>query len=75
MFQNDRVNMNTRELLGRIITGPGGSGSAQAQAGQQLLNNNNSAANSVTPVTERGSGSTTESAEINFLEAIPSIDR
>ena len=73
MFQNDRVNMNTRELLGRIITGPGGSGSAQAQAGQQLLNN--SAANSVTPVTERGSGSTTESAEINFLEAIPSIDR
>ena len=73
MFQNDRVNLNTRELLGRIITGPGGSGSAQAQAGQQLLNN--SAANSVTPVTERGSGSTTESAEINFLEAIPSIDR
>ena len=73
MFQNDRVNMNTRELLGRIITGPGGSGSAQAQAGQQLLNNR--AANSVTPVTERGSGSTTESAEINFLEAIPSIDR
>ena len=73
MFQNDRVNLNTRELLGRIITGPGGSGSAQAQVGQQLLNN--SAANSVTPVTERGSGSTTESAEINFLEAIPSIDR
>ena len=67
------MNLNTRELLGRIITGPGGSGSAQAQAGQQLLNN--SAANSVTPVTERGSGSTTESAEINFLEAIPSIDR
>ena len=29
----------------------------------------------VTPVTERGSGSTTEATEINFLEAVPAIDR
>merc|ERR1719264_2519556 len=28
-----------------------------------------------TPVTDRTSGSTTESAEINFLEAVPAIDR
>ena len=28
-----------------------------------------------TPVTDRQSGSTTESAEINFLEAVPAIDR
>jgi len=50
----EKVNMNTRELLGRIMTG-------------KAENNTVS-----TPVTM---GSTTESGEINILEAVPYIDR
>ena len=60
MFQDDRLNLNTRELLGRGEAGAGG----------------NLTGSGSTPVTDRQSGSTTESAaEINFLEAVPAIDR
>ena len=58
----DRVNLNTRELLGRIMTGRG--------------ETNTSGSSSTTAVTDRvGSGSTTETAEINYLDAVPAIDR
>jgi len=53
-YQAEKVNLNTRELLGRIMTG-------------KAENNTMS-----TPVTV---GSTTESGEINILEAVPYIDR
>ena len=59
-LQVDRVNLNTRELLGRIMTGRG---------------ETNTSSSSSTPVTDRVSGSTTEAAEINYLDAVPAIDR
>jgi len=59
-LRDDRLNLNTRELLGRGEAGAGG----------------NLTGSGSTPVTDRQSGSTTEStAEINFLEAVPAIDR
>jgi len=59
--QVDRVNLNTRELLGRIMTGRG--------------ETNTTGSSSSSPVTDRGSGSTTEAGEINYLDAVPAIDR
>ena len=60
-LQVDRVNLNTRELLGRIMTGKG--------------ETNTTGSSSSSPVTDRGSGSTTEAGEINYLDAVPAIDR
>ena len=62
----DRVNLNTRELLGRIMTGRGETNSS----GRGVA-----ASSSSTPVTDRVSGSTTEAGEINYLDAVPAIDR
>jgi len=56
--QVDLTHLNTRELLGRIMTGKG-----------------ENVSTSSSPVTERGSGSTTETGEINYLDAVPAIDR
>ena len=57
----DRVNLNTRELLGKLgMTGKG---------------DNINVSTSTTPVTDRASGSTTETGEINYLDAVPAIDR
>ena len=73
MFQNDRVNLNTRELLGRLMSSSGrGEGGG---AGGNLTASGSGGVMSSTPVTDRQSGSTTESSEINFLEAVPAIDR
>jgi len=59
--QVDRVNLNTRELLGKLgMTGKG---------------DNINVSTSTTPVTDRASGSTTETGEINYLDAVPAIDR
>jgi len=67
LLQNDRVNLNTRELLGRIMTGKGENMNQTVSSSGGMMGS--------TPVTDRLSGSTTESAEINFLEAVPAIDR
>jgi len=53
-YQPEKMNINTRELLGKIMTGKGENSTMS------------------TPVTV---GSTTESGEINILEAVPFIDR
>jgi len=59
--QVDRVNLNTRELLGKLgMTGKGESSNATT---------------STTLLADRGSGSTTETGEINYLDAVPAIDR
>ena len=55
------MNLNTRELLGKLgMTGKG---------------DNINVSTSTTPVTDRASGSTTETGEINYLDAVPAIDR
>ena len=61
------MNLNTRELLGRIMTGKGENMNLTVSSSGGMMGS--------TPVTDRLSGSTTESAEINFLEAVPAIDR
>ena len=61
------MNLNTRELLGRIMTGKGENMNQTVSSSGGMMGS--------TPVTDRLSGSTTESAEINFLEAVPAIDR